>query len=91
MTETVCTLKSLLFIKFVLFPNANYSRTHLCFRISELLAGAMNSPAPLALFLSGSCVVSGCAFLKYETKEQALAAMDAVNGKHKMEVRSLLA
>lgn len=27
----------------------------------------------------------GCAFLKYETKEQALAAMDAVNGKHKME------
>jgi len=56
-----------------------------------LLAGAMNSPAPLALFLSGSCVVSGCAFLKYETKEQALAAMDAVNGKHKMEVRSLLA
>ncbi|XP_057534977.1 RNA-binding protein BRN1 [Amaranthus tricolor] len=27
----------------------------------------------------------GCAFLKYETKEQALAAMDAVNGNHKME------
>ncbi|KAJ8434491.1 hypothetical protein Cgig2_021447 [Carnegiea gigantea] len=27
----------------------------------------------------------GCAFLKYETKEQALVAMDAVNGKHKME------
>ncbi|KAH9617035.1 hypothetical protein KSS87_012135 [Heliosperma pusillum] len=27
----------------------------------------------------------GCAFLKYETKEQALAAMDAINGKHKME------
>lgn len=28
----------------------------------------------------------GCAFLKYETKEQALAALAAVNGKHKMEV-----
>ncbi|CAG7859759.1 hypothetical protein BRARA_I00204 [Brassica rapa] len=27
----------------------------------------------------------GCAFLKYETKEQALSAMDAINGKHKME------
>ncbi|GAB4829708.1 condensin subunit [Ancistrocladus abbreviatus] len=27
----------------------------------------------------------GCAFLKYETKEQALAALEAVNGKHKME------
>ena len=28
----------------------------------------------------------GCAFLKFETKEQALAAIDALNGKHKMEV-----
>lgn len=27
----------------------------------------------------------GCAFLKYETKEQALAALEALNGKHKME------
>ncbi|CAM8988252.1 unnamed protein product [Rhodiola kirilowii] len=27
----------------------------------------------------------GCAFLKYETKEQALAAIEAINGKHKME------
>ncbi|XP_019419425.1 PREDICTED: RNA-binding protein BRN1-like isoform X2 [Lupinus angustifolius] len=27
----------------------------------------------------------GCAFLKYETKEQALAALEAINGKHKME------
>ncbi|KAK6164772.1 hypothetical protein DH2020_001636 [Rehmannia glutinosa] len=27
----------------------------------------------------------GCAFLKFETKEQALAAMEALNGKHKME------
>lgn len=27
----------------------------------------------------------GCAFLKYETKEQALAALEAVNGKYKME------
>ncbi|KAL0927892.1 hypothetical protein M5K25_002114 [Dendrobium thyrsiflorum] len=27
---------------------------------------------------------AGCAFLKYETKEQALAALDALNGKHKM-------
>lgn len=30
--------------------------------------------------------VKGCAFLKYETKEQALAAIEALNGKHKMEV-----
>ena len=28
----------------------------------------------------------GCAFLKYETKEQALSAIEALNGKHKMEV-----
>lgn len=28
----------------------------------------------------------GCAFLKFETKEQALAAIEALNGKHKMEV-----
>ncbi|MBA0562024.1 hypothetical protein Golob_007107 [Gossypium lobatum] len=30
----------------------------------------------------------GCAFLKYETKEQALAALEAINGKHKMEIIS---
>ncbi|CAN1354301.1 RNA-binding protein BRN1 [Linum perenne] len=27
----------------------------------------------------------GCAFLKYDTKDQALAALEAINGKHKME------
>ncbi|KAG6431884.1 hypothetical protein SASPL_103455 [Salvia splendens] len=27
----------------------------------------------------------GCAFLKFETKEQALAAIEALNGKHKIE------
>ncbi|XP_071723092.1 RNA-binding protein BRN1-like [Rutidosis leptorrhynchoides] len=27
----------------------------------------------------------GCAFVKFETKERAMAAIDAVNGKHKME------
>ncbi|GAA0153325.1 RNA metabolism protein [Lithospermum erythrorhizon] len=27
----------------------------------------------------------GCAFLKYETKEQAVAAIEALSGKHKME------
>ncbi|XP_031112424.1 RNA-binding protein BRN1-like [Ipomoea triloba] len=27
----------------------------------------------------------GCAFLKYETREQAVAAIEAINGKHKME------
>ncbi|KAL3649107.1 hypothetical protein CASFOL_005510 [Castilleja foliolosa] len=27
----------------------------------------------------------GCAFLKFETKEQAVAAIEALNGKHKME------
>ncbi|XP_010430712.1 PREDICTED: RNA-binding protein BRN1 isoform X1 [Camelina sativa] len=27
----------------------------------------------------------GCAFLKYETKEQAVSAMESINGKHKME------
>ncbi|KAL8149002.1 hypothetical protein AgCh_006133 [Apium graveolens] len=27
----------------------------------------------------------GCAFLKYETKEQALAAIEALNGNHRME------
>lgn len=31
-------------------------------------------------------LVAGCAFLKYDTKEQALAALEAINGKHKMEV-----
>ncbi|EPS62944.1 hypothetical protein M569_11844, partial [Genlisea aurea] len=27
----------------------------------------------------------GCAFIKFETKEQAVAAIEALNGKHKME------
>ncbi|KAM7275611.1 hypothetical protein ACFE04_017477 [Oxalis oulophora] len=31
----------------------------------------------------------GCAFIKYETKEQATSAMEAVNGKHKMEGSSV--
>lgn len=31
-------------------------------------------------------VFTGCAFLKYETKEQAIAAIEALNGVHKMEV-----
>ncbi|CAK7348228.1 unnamed protein product [Dovyalis caffra] len=31
----------------------------------------------------------GCAFLKYETKEQALAALEDINGKHKMEGSSV--
>ncbi|PKA62271.1 Flowering time control protein FCA [Apostasia shenzhenica] len=31
----------------------------------------------------------GCAFLKYETKGQALAALEALNGKHKMEGSSV--
>ncbi|XP_058210266.1 RNA-binding protein BRN1-like isoform X1 [Rhododendron vialii] len=31
----------------------------------------------------------GCAFLKYETKEQALAAIEALSGKHKMEGSSV--
>ncbi|KAL2621177.1 hypothetical protein R1flu_001382 [Riccia fluitans] len=29
----------------------------------------------------------GCAFLKYESKDQAIAAIEALNGQHKMEVR----
>lgn len=29
---------------------------------------------------------AGCAFLKYETKEQALAAIESLNGKYRMEV-----
>ncbi|KAM0892476.1 hypothetical protein ACQ4PT_025702 [Festuca glaucescens] len=32
---------------------------------------------------------AGCAFLKYETKEQAMAAIEAVNGKHKIEGSSV--
>lgn len=32
---------------------------------------------------------AGCAFLKYETRDQAVAALEAVNGKHKMEGSSL--
>ncbi|XP_010522668.1 PREDICTED: RNA-binding protein BRN1-like isoform X2 [Tarenaya hassleriana] len=36
--------------------------------------------------LRGSLQTSkGCAFLKYERKEQAVAAMEIINGKHKME------
>ena len=30
--------------------------------------------------------MAGSAFLKYETNEQALDALEAINGKHKMEV-----
>jgi hypothetical protein len=36
--------------------------------------------------LSNGYVAAGCAFLKYETKEQAMAAIEALNGKHKIEV-----
>ncbi|XP_052140981.1 RNA-binding protein BRN1-like [Oryza glaberrima] len=32
---------------------------------------------------------AGCAFLKYETKEQAVAAIEALNGKHKIEGSSV--
>lgn len=32
---------------------------------------------------------AGCAFLKYETRDQAVAALESVNGKHKMEGSSL--
>ncbi|KAG0478499.1 hypothetical protein HPP92_013218 [Vanilla planifolia] len=35
--------------------------------------------------LRGSQTSKGCAFLKYDSKEQALAAIEALNGKHKME------
>jgi hypothetical protein len=31
-------------------------------------------------------LAAGCAFLKYETKEQAVAAIEALNGKHRIEV-----
>jgi hypothetical protein len=31
-------------------------------------------------------VAAGCAFLKYETKEQAVTAIEALNGTHKIEV-----
>lgn len=37
--------------------------------------------------LSTVDVAAGCAFLKYETKEQAVAAIEALNGTHKIEVR----
>ncbi|XP_072985209.1 RNA-binding protein BRN1 isoform X1 [Typha latifolia] len=32
---------------------------------------------------------AGCAFLKFETKEQAVAAIEALNGKHRMEGSSV--
>ncbi|KAH9329100.1 hypothetical protein KI387_001208, partial [Taxus chinensis] len=32
---------------------------------------------------------AGCAFLKFETRDQAVAALEAINGKHKMEGSSL--
>lgn len=38
------------------------------------------------LILSSVDAAAGCAFLKYETKEQAVAAIEALNGKHKIEV-----
>ncbi|XP_043720927.1 RNA-binding protein BRN1-like [Telopea speciosissima] len=42
------------------------------------------------LILRGSQQTSkGCAFLKYETKEQALAALEAINGKYKIEGSSV--
>ncbi|KAL8214916.1 hypothetical protein R6Q57_004365 [Mikania cordata] len=42
------------------------------------------------LILRGSQQTSkGCAFVKYETKEQAVAAIKSLNGKHKMEGSSV--
>ncbi|KAF5811961.1 putative RNA recognition motif domain, nucleotide-binding alpha-beta plait domain superfamily [Helianthus annuus] len=29
--------------------------------------------------------MAGCAFVKYETKEQVVSAIEGLNGKHKME------
>jgi CUG-BP- and ETR3-like factor len=46
------------------------------FTSSSLFIGCSALPFPMA----------GCAFLKYETKEQAIASLEAINGKHKMEV-----
>ncbi|GKE23972.1 WD40 repeat-containing protein MSI4-like protein, partial [Tanacetum coccineum] len=31
-------------------------------------------------------MVVGCAFVKYETKEKAVAAIEGLNGNHKMEI-----
>lgn len=43
---------------------------------------------PVHLICSSTVdVAAGCAFVKYETKEQAVAAIEALNGKHKIEVR----
>ncbi|XP_078435522.1 RNA-binding protein BRN2-like [Wolffia australiana] len=39
----------------------------------------------LQILRSSQQTSKGCAFLKYETKEQALAALEAINGKHRME------
>lgn len=49
-----------------------------------------NSSQPIQWLFCMSFHNVGCAFLKYETKEQAISALEAINGKHKMEVRDII-
>nr|XP_043621638.1 RNA-binding protein BRN1 isoform X2 [Erigeron canadensis] len=43
------------------------------------------TPKDLQILRGSQQTSKGCAFVKYETKEQAVAAIEALNGKHKME------
>ncbi|KDP21546.1 hypothetical protein JCGZ_22017 [Jatropha curcas] len=56
--------------------------------VSELFS-KYGSIKDLQILRGSQQTSKGCAFLKYDTKEQALAALEAVNGKHKMEGSSV--
>ena len=56
------------------------------FMKQELLCAVIAVKKPTLRFSTKLLFLAGCAFLKYETKEQALTALEAINGKHKMEV-----
>ncbi|KAK7259448.1 hypothetical protein RIF29_25055 [Crotalaria pallida] len=56
--------------------------------VSELFSNYGNIK-DLQILRGSQQTSKGCAFLKYETKEQALAALEAINGKHKMEGSSV--
>ncbi|RZS18322.1 hypothetical protein BHM03_00050565 [Ensete ventricosum] len=67
-----------------------------CLVLNEVILSASQASSPMQVkYADGELErlvpffpfnIAGCAFLKYETKEQSLAALEALNGKHRMEV-----
>jgi CUG-BP- and ETR3-like factor len=49
------------------------------------LIARLSSPKELSVIKGSQPTRKGCAFLKYDTKEQAMCAIEALNGVYRME------